>query len=94
MPFAGDGYSTRNLSFDSLRGKAKEMARLLAACPMLDAHLAMVVMKEAGPAEEPVEDSFGLCDMAKVSSVSSTEGMWCHVHGLAEQGQYGCIIAA
>lgn len=45
-------YWTRErLSFDNLLGCDKEMARLLAACPALDAHLALVTKTETGPAK-------------------------------------------
>jgi hypothetical protein len=47
---AEGSYSAGSVSFANHLGRDKEMARLLAACPMLDAHLALVVKTESGPA--------------------------------------------
>jgi hypothetical protein len=53
---AGHQYSEANLSFAHLKGRDREMAAAAAACPALEAHLALVTRKVVGTASGPAFD--------------------------------------
>lgn len=51
-------YTTANLSFQNLKGRDRQVAQVLAACPLLDCHLALITRKVTGGTDSPVCDRY------------------------------------
>jgi hypothetical protein len=67
LPSAAEQYKDgRDISFSSVSGRDAELARLMAACPGLDAHLVLMEKRELGAGRSCTTSGSGTITMEQV----------------------------